>query len=231
MLMPRDLINSGYNQVYNKKAVQIGYSDLKSLFNFILNLIKNQPGKKYIVGYIPDFDSIAHDKGINSEDTASYFKKLDAEISQFIDQKNALGNNSKVITIADHGLIDTDMNHTILLENHPELAQTLALPLCGEPRLSFCYVRPSKVTQFESYLSSHFEQYCSWMKGDEFINKNLLGLFTPHPRITDRVGDYVLFMKENYILKDQLLGEQRRDLIGNHGGVSEDEIYVPLIIF
>ena len=37
-------------------------------------------------------------------------------------------------------------------------------------------------------------------------------------------------MKENYILKDWLVGEERYRHVGVHGGVSSAEMGVPLIV-
>jgi hypothetical protein len=37
-------------------------------------------------------------------------------------------------------------------------------------------------------------------------------------------------MKQNYVIKDWLLGERRYVHVGVHGGVSEQEMHVPLII-
>jgi hypothetical protein len=36
-------------------------------------------------------------------------------------------------------------------------------------------------------------------------------------------------MQDNYIIKDWLVQEKRYELIGVHGGVSQDEMVVPLI--
>ena len=50
-----------------------------------------------------------------------------------------------------------------------------------------------------------------------------------HVRLRERVGDYVLLMKDNCVIKDWLPGETRYSHIGFHGGLSADEMYVPLI--
>ena len=50
--------------------------------------------------------------------------------------------------------------------------------------------------------------------------------------IRDRIGDYLLIMKKNYIIQDNVPGEPQ--LAGSfnacHGGVSNEEVYVPLIV-
>ena len=49
-------------------------------------------------------------------------------------------------------------------------------------------------------------------------------------RLYERTGDYVLVMKKSYIIKDFLPNEKTDFQKGNHGGLSEDEMLVPLII-
>jgi hypothetical protein len=67
-------------------------------------------------------------------------------------------------------------------------------------------------------------------KSEDLIKENYFGLYEPNPKLRDRVGDYTLIMKDNYIMKDLVLGEDRRIFIGNHGGLSDEELYVPLIV-
>jgi hypothetical protein len=47
--------------------------------------------------------------------------------------------------------------------------------------------------------------------------------------LLDRIGDYILIMKGNYVIKDRLLGETMHFLKANHGGMSGKEMFVPLI--
>jgi hypothetical protein len=37
-------------------------------------------------------------------------------------------------------------------------------------------------------------------------------------------------MKENFVIKDLVLGEEPYQFIGHHGGVSSAEMFVPLIV-
>ena len=71
---------------------------------------------------------------------------------------------------------------------------------------------------------------CYLYKSNDLIKKNYFGLFKPNKKLFDRVGDYTLIMKENYVILDSILGEKRCFHIGNHGGVSKQEMYVPLVI-
>jgi hypothetical protein len=71
---------------------------------------------------------------------------------------------------------------------------------------------------------------CEMHKSEELIRKNYFGLYEPNERLKDRVGDYILIMKDNFILRDRVLGEENNNMIGNHGGASKEEMLVPLII-
>jgi hypothetical protein len=71
---------------------------------------------------------------------------------------------------------------------------------------------------------------CALRKSEDLIKKKVYGLFTPHPKLVERVGDYVLIMKENYIIKDTVLGEEKKFNIGNHGGLNEEEMQIPLSV-
>mgnify|MGYP001582468021 CR=1 FL=1 len=58
----------------------------------------------------------------------------------------------------------------------------------------------------------------------------LLGKGKPNKNIFDRVGDYILLMKEDHAIKDNLMTEKGNRHKSMHGGLSEDEMFVPLII-
>jgi hypothetical protein len=62
------------------------------------------------------------------------------------------------------------------------------------------------------------------------VEQGWFGGGTPHPLIAERVGDVAILMKDGYTIKDWLPGEPRHLHIGNHGGTSEDEMTIPLIM-
>ena len=62
------------------------------------------------------------------------------------------------------------------------------------------------------------------------IDKGWFGLADPHPRLRERVGDYALVMQEDYAIRDRIAGEKPFRHIGVHGGVSREEMRVPLVV-
>ena len=61
------------------------------------------------------------------------------------------------------------------------------------------------------------------------LDAHWFGLGTPHPELARRIGDRVLLLQSNYTLKDWLPQERRFELVGVHGGLSPDELLVPLV--
>lgn len=133
---------------------------------------------------------------------------MDKKISSL--SKSLKGTNTALIVTADHGLIDTtEKPKIILLQNHPKLVETLTMPLSGESRAAYCYVHPQKTQQFEKYIKDNLDFCCQLYKSIDLLDKGVFGLFKPNKNLIDRIGDYILVMKENYIIKDFLLTEKK----------------------
>ena len=217
------LANKGKARILSFKA-----SSLNGFFMQIKKAINSSKRRKYIYAYWLEFDSLCHNYGTKSIKTSRHFMAINKKLTSFL--KSIKGTDTTVIITSDHGFIETDKSRLINLKDHPRLLDAMVIPLCGDGRLAYCYVRPSKTKQFEDYVRKNLKHACYLCKSKDLIKKNYFGLFKPNKKLFDRVGDYVLIMKENYVIMDSLLGEKRGFHIGNHGGVSKQEMYVPLII-
>lgn len=220
---------SAYSLLASKAAKRLAFSKLNDFFKQIESVMEKRGKRKFMFAYWAKFDSICHHKGTNSREALKHFIQLDKKITALA--KTLKDKNTAIIVIADHGLIDTlEEKKIIKLEDHPRLSETLAMPLCGEPRFAYCHVKPFKARQFENYVKTELKDFCEMHRSEDLIKKNYFGLYAPNEKLKDRVGDYVLIMKENYIMRDFVLGEDRHILLGNHGGVSKEEMFVPLIV-
>lgn len=227
-IVPEDLAGSTVTRALARKAKIVPHTGLQSCFREIARLVRLKGKRKFIYAYWPEFDSVCHHYGTESEEVLSHFRKLDKCFASLLTRLK--GTDTTLVVTSDHGLIDTPQSGLILVERHPKLAETLALPLCGEPRLAYCYVYPKKAKQFEHYVKTHFKEYCNIYRSKELVRRGCFGLFKPNQKLFERIGDYILVMKEDCTLKDFVPGEPRRVHKANHGGVSKEEMYVPLIV-
>jgi predicted AlkP superfamily pyrophosphatase or phosphodiesterase len=226
-VIDKEILNSEYNRTNNTHSKMIEYQSIEGCFKGIKKAI-SMSGRKYVYAYWPDLDSIAHKKGMNSKAAYKHFKDIDMQVKKLAEYLE--GKNTLLMITADHGLIDTPKEKTILIKDHPKLAECLTLQLSGEPRCAYCYVRPGRLRQFKRYVNTHLKKEFYLIKSENLVKKGFYGLYKPHPRLYDRIGDYALAAKENYAIRDALLDHKEKIHIGNHGGISAEEMYVPLIV-
>lgn len=229
LVVPRRIARSDFNSAHTGKARRKPYETLEQFFAAVKSIIKGRgKQRRYVHAYWPELDRLAHVYGIGSEEAARHLRTLGHAFERFLHEIE--GTETLAIVTADHGIVDSGPRRLIELDDHPELADTLVMPLCGDRRLAYCYAHPDKRVQFENYVQAILAEYTTLHHSHELLEKGYFGLGPAHPKLHERIGHYTLAMKGNYTIKDWLLGEHRHVHIGAHGGVSEDEMYVPLII-
>ncbi|MGM5484786.1 MAG: alkaline phosphatase family protein [Nanobdellota archaeon] len=224
-ITPSHIKGTAYTDMHTPGVTVYGYRSLEGFTRRIKEAC-NKEGEKFVFAYWPEFDTVSHEEGINSEAAEEHFRIMDDELKALISRLE----DTEVIITADHGLVDTDMGTELWLEDHPELEECLSVPLCGEPRAVFCYVHPAEDKRFRDYVRKHLKDKCYIYKSEELLRKGFFGKFRENERLRHRIGDYTLLMKKNYILKDRLVNEEKNSLVGIHGGISREEMHVPLIV-
>jgi predicted AlkP superfamily pyrophosphatase or phosphodiesterase len=226
------LKDTPYDSVISKGAKEVvGFSNFSDSMDKIQTILKDkkEDKRKFVLHYWEGLDAISHTQGI--EKSESHFREIFNEILELSGKIQQTNPKTQIFVTADHGMVDIPKERVIKLRDHPQLDETLTLPLSGEGRAAFCFVRAPYREQFETYILNEFKEYCTLLKMQDLFDMELFGLFDPHPRFKDRVPDYILLMKDNYIIMDKMLNETRIRLKAVHGGLSEDELYVPLLKF
>ncbi len=228
IVSPEHIAGSEFNTYHAGRAEVRGYKSLAELFARIEAALRESAGPTYVYAYYPEIDATAHAHGIGSTQVAREFHSLDEALGRFLEAIR--GSDTRLLATADHGFIDSPPERSIELEQHPGLTATLARPLCGERRVAYCYVKPGRAAPFESYVRRRLGQCADLYRSRELIERGWFGPGAPDPRLAGRVGDYALVMRGNWSIKDWLPGEKRHVQLGVHGGVSGDEMYVPLAV-
>lgn len=228
LVIPDWIAGATFNRAFTGQARLRPYrGGLQGMFKGIRAAVDAGRERNFIYAYWPEFDSLSHEYGVASERVAEHLAALDQAFAELLERLR--GTDTQLLVTADHGFIDTTPERSLRLADHPALADTLMMPLCGEPRLSFCYVHPDRTTRFERYVNEHLGHALTLYPSEQLLREGRFGLGTAHPRLRDRIGHYALVMKENYIITSELPGERPPGHIGVHGGLSPREMYVPLI--
>jgi hypothetical protein len=227
-VIPSMFLDSDYTTAMAGSAYRHPYDSMVDFSSTIRDIVHNATSTTFTYAYWPRLDTLCHTLGPLDKGTIDHFGAIDRTIEGLCQELD--GTDTAIAVTADHGVIDVPESHVLHLEDHHVLTESLSLPLCGEARVPYCYVRPTCVDAFTSYVENELSDVCDLLSYDELVNGSFYGYGEPHPRLRDRVGDYVLLMRDDYVLIDSLISEKGVPLRGYHGGLSEEELYVPLVL-
>jgi hypothetical protein len=220
----KEIVDSEYNTHHCRGAQRIAYETLDELVAQVEAAVKSGPERKFVYAYWPVYDMISHRFGSESAEAFEQFGKIDAAFGALLGR--LAGTETAVVATADHGFIDVASEES--LELPPFLACLLRFPLCGERRVAYCHVQSRD--EFMKRAKDWLGERADVMPSRALVDDGWFGPGTPHPRFAERVGDVALVMRGRYTVKDFTPGESRSLHIGNHGGTSDDEMLIPLIL-
>ncbi len=224
---PEFIAESDFNRAHLGESRLIAYRELDDMLGHCRELLQ-KPGPKYLYAYWPKLDGLGHRFGIWGDEARGHLLELDRAFARLL--AAIRGTDTLIVVCADHGQIDPPAHRRIDLGDHPVLADCLTLPLCGEPRAAYCYLRPGREDAFDTYVREELAEIADCLPSGQIVSSGWFGQGEPHPQLVNRIGDRVLVMKNDHVLKDWLPQEKRYDMIGVHGGLSDDELWVPLIL-
>src|SRR5215470_10454709 len=228
VVSPSAIVDSEFNTAHAGRAQRLGHGGVDEMFAALRDILRAATGRRYVYAYYSQIDSLAHAHGIASAQVRSEFARIDAGFERFLAE--IAGTDTLVIAVADHGFVDTRPETVVDLEQHPALAATLLVPLCGEPRVAYCYVKPGAEQAFERYVETRLAHCASLVRSADLVAQGWYGPGAAHARLAERTGDYTLVMKDGYAVRDHVPGERRHVQIGVHGGATADEMLVPLVV-
>lgn len=227
VVSPRDIVESDYNRAHCGGARRAGYATLEEMFRLTAAVMRDSRGRAYVYAYTPEFDSLAHAHGVGSPQCRDALQRLEAGLEGLL--AALAGTGTVVLVTADHGFIDTVPERRLDLADYPALAELLEAPLTGEPRVAFCRTRPGQAAEFARRAAAALAGAARAWPSRQLLEEGWFGRGEPHPQLAARIGDVTLVMARDYVLRDWLPGERRYVQVGVHGGVSEDEMLIPLV--
>lgn len=227
-LLPAFIADSDFSQAVLAGARRQGYRDLEDFTTKLTALARGASDARYVYAYWSDFDHACHVHGPSSPQVAAHFQALDTALATLAE--TCARHGTALVITADHGFLDSGPAERVDLTDHPRLADCLSLPLCGEPRSTYCYVRHDQAEDFARYVETSLAEFTTLVPSARLVEDGWFGHGTPHPELHARLGDYTLQMKARYTMRDTVTGERDMDLHGMHGGVTAAEQQVPLLL-
>lgn len=224
----RSIVDSIYNLHHCGRAERRAYDKLEGMVEETIAAVTSGPEPKYVYAYWPELDALSHRFGNGSPQTGAHFKAVDAAFGELM--RRLAGTDTRVIATADHGFVDSVGADALELADAPELAGLLRYPLCGESRVAFCHVQQGREREFMQRAADWLGSRARVCPSAELAAEGWFGPGEPHPRLAERIGDVALVMNGRTTVKDWTPGEPRHRHVGHHGGTSDDEMLIPLIV-
>ena len=228
VLSPAEIAFSPFNRFHAGPAMVDGYNGRDDLFERLAGAVRVSRGPAYFHAYYDGLDSLSHAHGAYGEIARAELLALDAAFGRLLDA--LAGSDTTIVVTADHGFIDSPPDRALDLADFAEIAGLLDQPLCGEPRVAWCYVKTGAEAAFEQAVAQRLGHAAHCVRSRALIESGWFGPPPHHPRLQARIGTHALIMREDWTLRDWLPGERRYRQIGVHGGISKREMQVPLIV-
>ncbi|ANQ84817.1 alkaline phosphatase family protein [Azoarcus olearius] len=228
MVSPQDIAHSPFSRRHARGAGVRPYRGLDQLAGCVEDEVRRLRDTGGLVhAYYASFDAICHHYGCHSPQARDCFQRVDDCFSALLARLKGTG--AELILTADHGFIDAPDEKRLRLERHPALQSMLAAPLFGERRLAFSLARAGAEPEIAAYARDHFGGKLVLVPSEHLVRAGLLGPGPAHRRLAERVGSHAWLMEPGWTVSDRVVGEVPPTMIGVHGGMTADEMWVPLI--
>ena len=223
------LLQSGLSKMFFKQVEPRAFLSAADLFINLRELLEKSAGERqYIYVYWSGVDTFSHRYGPDDERPFAEFTAFSRDLQRLLLERlpaEAKG-ETLLALVADHGQIATRPDPHYDLSNHPGLTRRLHLLPTGENRLAYLYVRPGQSEAVREYLERAWPNQFALVDSVYAAEAGLFGPGERHPRLLERVGDFILAARgPAYLWWD---GKENR-LHGRHGGLDPEEMLVPFL--
>ena len=204
---------------------QITYDEFPEMCSLIKTLC-SLDGEKVIYAYHNNPDSTMHKFGPHSEEVSNLLLEIDAELENLY---NTCPNTTFVLS-ADHG--QSYVEKVFDIAEYPDLNNTLLMPPTGGPRAFNLFVKRGRDAEFKKLVKKYFGDEFVLFSKKEVLEMGLFGNGTPHPKIDDFMGDFWLVsIGKSNLCYSTLYKNETPQPIGAHGGLTKEELVLPLVVF
>ena len=236
IITPNYINNSYYSRELFKDGKVKGYDSVEEMFDILLQGIKKDKGKNFYYIYYPQIDSIGHEYGMSSYkayfEINNFIKALDNFYNNVLDK----GVNEGIFILsADHGQMEIK-DRIYLNELIPNIDEYMLKDSKGKSIVPVGYNRDMFL-----YIKKEFEIYVYELlkekfkdKGEIYVVKDLIdkGVFiNPSETFLSRMGNIVIIPYDGYGVWWFEKGKYEISLKGSHGGLTKDEMEIPLLIY
>jgi hypothetical protein len=221
--------NSGFSKMlYRGFAEMRGHRHASDLWTHLRHLLAETRGQRTLLtAYWSGLDTLAHAYGPDTELLEAEFRTVSHLLGQeFLARLPTEDREGTLLLLtADHGQIRVPSEQILIASEDPELSRHLLVPIVGESRAAFVYPRPGRAGAVREYLDKAFPGWFVVLDSAGALEAGLMGRPIADETYA-RAGELLVLPRGNHALQRAPL---QVPLVGRHGGLTQDEMLVPLI--
>ncbi len=224
------ITRSGLSRSFLQDVEVHPFGGLADLWVSVRGLLERERGPLYVWVYWSHVDSLGHRFGPRNERVRADFALFSLAFERYF--LNTLPadarRGTRLMLTADHGQVFTPRDPRYDLRHHPTLTGCLPLLPTGENRMIYLFLRPDAEPTVRTYVQRTWPGEFLPIGAQAAVEAGLFGNpARQHPRLRDRLGDLLLIPTGNAYL---WWAEKDNPLLGRHGGLSAEEMIVPLLV-
>jgi hypothetical protein len=223
---PASIADSIYTRYIQGGNAAEPYPSLAAGTDAVIARIEAAASATYTHFYYGSIDAASHIHGPGSAEVRDEVDVLEHELERLA---QAVAGRARLVVSADHGLYDVPPPAKLMVEPEDELSELLLTPPAGESRVPLFHCRPGAAEEFARRFHRRFGDRVALLSPDEVESLRLMGPGPLSPVTRSRLGDLIGFSARGegvVYAPDTEVAAMK----GFHGGLSPEEVRVPLIV-
>jgi predicted AlkP superfamily pyrophosphatase or phosphodiesterase len=228
VIAPDYLAGTVLSKTLYNGAERIKYSQMSDLFVSLRKVILDEShDEEFIFAYWSGIDKVSHRYGPSTEEYDGEMNVLfHGLLTELLDR--IAGTDACVIVTADHGHMYIPQGSFHDISGDAELLSTMSVPPTGDSRALFLHARDPEA--MDNLSRSRFSETSVIVESEKAVSEGFFGSTTLSPALRNRLGERIVlpYKAHSYVYRYPTFDP--RIMYGNHGGLSLDELLVPLIV-
>lgn len=222
ILFPDYICDSVYSKFVGDDNNRYSYNNFSDIKKIIFDICNNNESS-YTYLYLSDIDTLEHENGVNSDIVLEKLIEIDDLIKSLVKIKDMT-----IVFTADHG--QTNISEDIIFPFSKYEKYFYAYPSIDFGTASY-YVKTEFEKEFVKEFEKEFKDKMFLFKTKEFIDNRLFGEGNMNKYSFENLGEYISLCKTGtYLINSPDISSYLGKIKGNHSGLTEDEMIIPLIV-
>ena len=236
-LASRMLARSAYTNVSRAGSDVLAYNTASDFTVSLRRLVERSRGRNLFYAYWSYVDTIEHIYGPNTDETEVEASVISHALYEGFLSKidKAAAKRTLILVTADHGQLQVEPEKTLYMNRFAKLVRSLQktpsggrIPPWGSARDAYLRVEEDRLGATKEYLEKKLDGVATVLTTEDAVSEGLFGINKASGKFRRRIGNLMILPHGNNTVWFRYRKGDSLDLRGHHGGITKDEMTIPL---